>query len=332
MFRPAALRDVRFWLMAAAIVSTSIGLSRPRITVQQQRLNVLFVVDITGSMNVRDYRDGGRPQSRLDRVKRTVTELIARMPCGSRAGLAVFSERRPFLMLAPMDACENFAPLAATVAELDWRMAWEGDSRIAAGVFAAIDLARSLGADLVFFSDGQESPPLPASGGPVFEEGATKVRGLLVGTGGRALSPIPKFDDEGREIGFLAESDVEQESRFGLPPAGAERRPGYDARNAPFGAQAAHGTEHLSSVREAHLQSLARSTGLGYAYLDERGNPLEALLRHATPDSAPAALELRPWFAAAAAALFAAAYLANALAAMRHAFGSKPSFPAAPAE
>lgn len=326
MRRPAALRDVRFWLIAAALASALAGIPRPRIALRQLQLDVLLVIDITGSMNVRDYGGSDRPRSRLDQVKQAVTRLVAEMPCGSKAGLAVFSERRPFLLLAPVDACDNFAPLAAAVAELDWRMAWEGDSRIASGVFGSIDLARSLDADLVFFSDGQESPPLPASGGPVFEEGARKVRGLLVGTGGDALSPIPKFDGEGREVGFLAESDVEQESRFGLPPAGAEQRPGYNPRNAPFGGEAAHGNEHLSSVREAYLQSLAQRTGLGYERLDERADLLDAIARRATPKYAAIAFDLRPWFAAAAALLFAAAYATAAFAALRRRVARKSSF------
>ena len=86
-----------------------------------------------------------------------------------------------------------------------------------------------------------------------------------MGVGGRQLSPIPKYDDNGREIGFYGVEDVPHDNRFGLPPAGAEMREGYNARNAPFGAAVAVGVEHLSSVRETYLQSLAEKTGLTYA-------------------------------------------------------------------
>ncbi len=48
-------------------------------------------------------------------------------------------------------------------------MGWEGDSRVAAGLFRAIGLAADLGSDLVFVTDGHEAPPLPARGGPAFE-------------------------------------------------------------------------------------------------------------------------------------------------------------------
>jgi len=249
-------------------------------------------------MNVRDYLLDGKPQSRLEFVKGVLLRVIPAMPCGSRVGLAVFSERRPFLLLSPVETCDNIAPLAKTISELDWRMAWEGDSFIAAGIYKSIALAASLGADLVFFSDGQESPPLPYSGPPQFEGVPGRVRGLLVGVGGYALAPIPKFDEHGLEIGFLGENDVPQENRNGLPPPGAELRRGYNPRNAPYGADVPHGNEHLSSVREQYLQSLADKTGLGYAHLIADTSVSDAIARHATPRYVSVAIDLRPWLAA----------------------------------
>jgi mxaL protein len=193
-------------------------------------------------------------------------------------------------------------------------MAWEGDSYIAEGIYKSIDLAQSLGADLVFLSDGQESPPLAYSGPPAFEGKPGQVRGLLVGVGDYGLSPIPKFDDYGFETGFLREEDVTQESRFGLPPPGADKRPGYNPRNAPFGAAAARGNEHLSSVREQYLQSMARKTGLGYAHLTTANALLAAIESRATPRYVPVVIDLTPWLAAAGCAALSALYLLSAYA------------------
>jgi mxaL protein len=167
------------------------------------------------------------------------------------------------------------------LASLDWRMAWEGDSYIASGLYSALALARDLRADLLFFTDGHEAPPLPASGPPPFEGARGKVGGVIVGVGGRAAVPIPKFDDRGHETGFWSMEDVPQENRSGIPPKDAASRAGFNPRNAPFGGAAAVGTEHLTELREEHLESLAHGTGLGYVHLTDAKELRAAVARHA---------------------------------------------------
>lgn len=295
-----ALRDARFWLLATAGLLALAGIADPQVGYRRQRIDALFIVDITGSMNVRDYRRDGTPESRLDHVKATLAALIADLPCGSRAGIGLFAERRPFLLVAPVETCANFAPLAGTLERLDWRMAWEGDSHVATGLYQSIALAATFGTDLVFLSDGQEAPPLHWSGPPPFEGEPGKVRGLLVGVGDRVPSPIPKFDRDGREIGFLGAGDVVQENRSGTPPPDAQQREGWHPRNAPWGAAAAAGEEHLSALHEDHLQRLAAATGLGYARLAPGLRLDRAIAAHATPRVADARLALAPLLAGAA--------------------------------
>jgi mxaL protein len=317
------LRDPRLVLLALAMLSLIATFLAPKITLQRSSFDFLAIVDITGSMNVRDYAASGAPISRLEAVKTALRAMLAELPCPSRVGLGVFSERRTFLLFEPIDVCVDFAPLEASIGALDWRMAWEGDSRVSAGLFRAIDIARDLKSDLLFFTDGQEAPPLPARGAPTFEGRAGEVRGLIVGVGGYELSPIPKFDDRGREVGFLGLDDVPHESRFGLPPEGAERREGYNARNAPFGAAAAIGVEHLSSVKEDYLRSLAGKTGLSYAHLEDGKRLWSDYAAVASVRPREAAFDLRPFFGAAAALFtFSAAagpLLATALVQVRRA-------------
>jgi mxaL protein len=295
------LRDPRLVLLMLAALSLIGAFLAPKIAVRLPSFDLLAVVDITGSMNVRDYAASGRPVSRLDAVKSALRAMLAEMPCPSHVGLGVFSERKTFLLFEPIDVCVDFAPLEDSIEALDWRMAWEGDSRVSAGLFGAIDMARQLKSDLLFFTDGQEAPPLPARGAPTFDGRAGERRGLIVGVGGHELSPIPKFDDRGREIGFLGVDEVPHESRFGLPPEGAERREGYNARNAPFGAAAAVGVEHLSSVKEDYLRSLAEKTGLGYAHLEDGKRLWTDYAAIASARMLEAAFDLRPFFGAAAA-------------------------------
>jgi mxaL protein len=311
------LRSPRFLALGLALALTGAALVVPALPFTRTGAEILAVIDITGSMNVRDYAHDGRPESRLDWAKAALRRLVADLPCGSRVALGLFTERRPFLLFEPVETCGNFAPLDGALASLDWRMAWEGDSRVAAGLHRAIDMAAGLGTDLVFITDGQESPPLPSGEPPQFEGKPGAVRGLIVGAGGYALSPIPRYDDRGREKGFYGESDVPQENRFGLPPADAESREGYNPRNAPFGSAAAQGNEHLSSVREPYLKRLAAATGLAYAHLDGPGD-LEGPVRAAvTPRALRGSLDPRPFLGALALALVLATLGVGQAAALR---------------
>ena len=302
---------LRTLALAAACVLAVAATIAPRLSNTTDAYRVLAVVDITGSMNVRDYSFDGRPSSRLDTVKRALGALAARLPCGSRMGLGIFTERRTFLLFEPVEVCADFAPLVGAIGALDWRMAWEGDSYIASGLYSAIDLAGPLDADLLFFTDGQEAPPLPASGPPAFSGAPGKVRGLIVGVGGGTPAPIPKFDRDGREIGFYAMTDVPQENRHGLPPTGSEQREGWHPRNAPWGAEEATGQEHLSSVRTEHLNDLAGATGLTYVPLADPATLAAEVKASARPRPVAGTRDTAPLPAAFALLLLAALYLAQ---------------------
>jgi mxaL protein len=291
-------RDVRFWLLLAALLCFLAALIVPPAREEANTVDILFTVDITGSMNTRDYSENGHPLSRLDQIKTVLRQTLADLPCQSRAGVALFAERRIFLLFDPIEVCANFSPIMGAISALDWREGWEGDSHIADGLYRAITLADGLHADLIFMTDGQEAPPLPWSGGPEFEGRPGAVRGLITGVGDYALSPIPKYDDSGREVGFYGEDDVLQESRFGIPPPDAVNRPGYNPRNAPFGDVHVNNNEHLSSVREPYLKSLAQKTGMAYTHLTTAQNFIDALRTHSTPHPASVAVPRAPIMAA----------------------------------
>ncbi|QIB35766.1 vWA domain-containing protein [Ancylobacter pratisalsi] len=268
-------RGARHWrvlLIGFALAALVVALVAPRIERLRPARDILTVIDVTGSMNVRDGVLEGRPASRLDVSKRSVRALLAALPCGSRFGLGIFTERRSFLLFEPTEVCANFAALDGAVSALDWRMAWEGDSYVARGVHAGIALAEGVGADLVFLTDGHEAPPLAGGALPAFDGRPGEVRGLIVGVGGSDPVPIPKYNEDGREVGFYGELDVPQENRSGPPPADAHLREGWNPRNAPWGGEAARGTEHLSALREDHLRALAAQTGLAYARLEAPGS------------------------------------------------------------
>jgi mxaL protein len=263
----ASLREPRTLLMAASLALALLALVVPRVSLNRDAYDVVAVIDITTSMNTRDAASGGETTSRLAAAKASLRELLAKLPCGSRLGLGIFTERSSFLLFDPVEVCDNFSPVDEAIAMLDWRMAWEGDSYISKGLYSAVDIARSLKSDLIFLTDGHEMPPLPFTGIPAFEGKRGDVGGLIVGVGSLKPTPLLKYDEAGREVGTFAAQEVPQENRSGPPPPDAASRPGYHPKWAPFGNAAVNTNQHMAFLREPHLKQLAVMTGLSYAWL-----------------------------------------------------------------
>lgn len=307
------LRRACLGLSATAALIAWLGPHLPR---EAPLRDLLVVVDITRSMNVRDMAPPATglqadPESRLDATARILPEVLQHLPCGSRVGLGVFTERRSLTFLDPVEICANHAVIASVLNTLDWRMAWEGDSLIARGLLHARARAAALGADLVFVTDGHEAPPLPHAGPPPVPDMPQPVAGLIIGAGGSIAAPIPRFDREGREIGFYRPEDVQQApARIGPPPADAAQRPGFHPRNNPYGESDLVAEEHLSSLRAAYLRDRAEAMGLGYVALSDGPAAIRsALLQSTRRREGPGRWSLAPAFAAAALCLICASYL-----------------------
>lgn len=269
-FRSGCLALALLLLMAMALYPTRLQ--------KQPVYTVMAVVDITRSMNAEDYRLDGKPVSRLEFVKRSLRELIGRLPCQSKLGIGVFTERRSTVLFRPVEVCSAYSELDKAIAALDWRMAWAADSRIASGLLNTLQSLSGQKASLLFITDGQEAPPLNSRYRSDFAEVKGKVKGLIVGAGGLQAVAIPKFDHKGQRIGVYGPDDVPHRSSFGESDLNPEKIEGYDARNAPFGKQAAVGNEHQSALQESYLQQLATETGLAYHRL-QTGEGLSASLQ-----------------------------------------------------
>ena len=308
-------RRASLLLLGLALAAAFLAALDLRAAREARLRDLLVIVDITRSMNVRDMRRAGETVSRLDAVKAMLPEILARLPPGSRVGLGVFTERRSLTLLEPMEIGANYAPLQSAFAGLDWRMAWEGDSLIARGLHHALDRARALDADLIFVTDGQEAPPPPYSGPPPYRGEVGRVRGLILGAGGPVPAPIPRFDRDGREVGFYRPEDVQRgPARIGAPPPDAASRPGYHPRNNPYGESDLTGQEHLSALQADYLRARARETGLGYATLADGPAATFAAIEAATRfEPGAAEVPIAPIPAGIALGALAASYLAAAL-------------------
>ncbi len=264
MFSSKIFRDVRFYCLGVAVLAMLAAFVRPTQTQQVPVYEYLFIVDITRSMNAADYRQNGQAVSRLQYLKDSLRGLLTRLPCQSKVGLGVFTERRTALLFEAIEVCQGFNEIDTALAQLDWRMAWAADSRIAQGLHNTLEMLQALNTPVLFFTDGQEAPPLNPRYRPDFSALKGNVKGMVVGVGGLEPVPIPKFNSRGEPDGFYRAEDVPQRSTFGESDLNPEKIQGYDARNAPFGSVATVGTEHLSALQEGYLQDLSAESGLHY--------------------------------------------------------------------
>ena len=257
------------WLLAGAAVALAACLLRPGWPVERARFDHVIVLDITQSMDVQDESLNGKPVTRLAYIKQALRDALLRLPCGSKVGWAVFTEYRSFLLFEPVEVCANLTELRATLAHIDGRMAWSGNSEIAKGLHSGIEVVRQLQGrpSLVFVTDGQEAPPLNSRHRPRFDDKPGDIAGLLVGVGDLRPSPIPKTDPSGRPLGFWQADEVAQTDLY-APGRGASvrgERMTEDAVADPVPALGATpGSEHLSALREPYLRLLGRELGLGY--------------------------------------------------------------------
>ncbi|MDD5035910.1 MAG: VWA domain-containing protein [Methylococcaceae bacterium] len=221
----------------------------------------LLVVDITQSMNARDYHRTGLPADRLGFVKVSIRQALHDLPCGSELGLGLFTTHHTQLLLEPLEICQHFSLLDDTLEHIDWRMAWAADSHIAHGLYSGLREAARRGKEtrLAFFSDGQQFPPEPEA--PSFDGKPGEVGGVIVGVGGSQPVPIPRLDRENRPQGFWESVDL----RDYLP---ASAMPGQKEGSAYY----------LSHLDESALRGLAAGTGLGYHRLETPEGLVRALM------------------------------------------------------
>lgn len=259
---------------AAALLAAAVWM--PPLTLQRATFNYLITFDVTQSMEVDDQRQNGAPVTRLAQARAAARETLRRMPCGSKVGWAVFADYRVMPLLLPVEVCEHYDGLLASLDGIDGRMRWANASNIGKGASWAVRTARSIDPNtrIAFFTDGQESPPLRSNtdAPPIQDITPGEIRGWLIGVGGDVPARIPRTDRDGNSLGYWAASDVVQ--RFGPGTPGT-----------------AH--EHLSELRESHLQSLGKLMGLDYRRLASPQDVSQALLDPQLAQKEPVATDVR---------------------------------------
>lgn len=275
-------RDRERWWLGLAALALAATFLQPGLSWKRSLFEHVIVLDVTQSMNVQDLWLDGKPVSRLVFAKHALDQALQQLPCGSKIGWAIFTEYRSYLLFTPVEVCANRAEMRATLAAIDGRMAWSGNSEVAKGLHSGVMIAKALPGtpSLVFLTDGQEAPPLSPRHRPMFDNKPGEVAGLVVGVGDLLPSPIPKTDPRGRPLGFwgadeVAQIDVHSRGRGGS--VGGETMV-EDAEGAvAAGLGATPGREHLSSLREDYLRLLAAENGFAFHRLRSARDFADAL-------------------------------------------------------
>ena len=248
---------------AIALVLLLAAVFMPAFDTPRAAYDYLVVFDITQSMNVEDYELDGLPVSRLTFVREAVRRTLRELPCGSHVGWGVFAEYRTLVLLAPIEVCQNYNDLLASLDRIDGRMRWGNASEISKGVFWAMRGARDVGGhpNVLFLTDGQEAPPVEGEGLAMFDDlKRGDIGGSLIGVGGYTPRPIPRTDADGRPMGYWHADEVVQ------------RDPNASGKPS----SASH--EQLSEVREPYLRKLANQIGLEYAHVSTIDSVHQAML------------------------------------------------------
>ncbi len=257
------LRDKgwRFWCTLLAFGTALAATFHPAAPVQRDVYRFLFVIDITQSMNSRDVAVDGAPADRLSLVKAAIRSLLLDLPCGSEAGLGLFTTRNTEILFEPIEVCDHLPLIDDVLTHIDWRMAWAADSYIAEGLFNALRQLhrRSQPVHLMFFTDGQQTPDGAIQ--PVYSGRAGEQKGIIVGIGGLQPVMIPKLDRDNQLIGYWEVGDIS------TPVVSTE----YQQARPDVSESMPKSGYYLSRVHEDRLKRLADTTGLRYHRLSDVG-------------------------------------------------------------
>ncbi|SNR97342.1 mxaL protein [Methylobacillus rhizosphaerae] len=273
--KPYLHRDVL--LPAIALLLLGIAAFKPTIPVPRNIYSTMLVIDISQSMNTKGMIWRGEDISRLEYTKHLAHDLVASMPCGSRVSLAFFAGLSVATLYTPIEVCENYAAIQDTIAHVEWRQAWAGNSRLREGMDSLSRLLRTMPepTQAIFFTDGEEAPHLHAFNTLNLANLQTGSEWLLVGIGSKQPQPIPKFDENNKLLGYWSAEN------FVLQP-GIAQISQQNLGTRDKGTATTENDRYLSIMDEEYLIKLSEEISANYVNGD---NPeaVKSAMNHMKP-------------------------------------------------
>lgn len=200
-------------LIALVLLMGILALIKPEVQLKQKVQNYLLLADVSQSMNAEDVKIHGKTVSRMDYTKHLMKKVVETSSCGTYFSLGVFAAENVGLLFMPLEVCSNYDVITDSIDHLEWRMAWQGNSRLSFGVKAAESMFGSLSvpARLLFFTDGDEAPEVNAINKLDLTTVQMGENLLFVGIGGHEPVPIPRYNTSNKWVGYWS-SDAKENS------------------------------------------------------------------------------------------------------------------------
>ena len=241
-------------LMLCAGMLLLLALVKPQVQLRQEVHNYLLLADVSQSMNAEDVKLNNKNVSRMAYTRQLMTRVVETSPCGTYISIGVFAAENVALLFMPLEVCANYDIITDSIAHLEWRMAWRGNSRLSFGVKAAASVFDSLNApaQMLFFTDGDEAPKVNAIN--KLELGGVQIgqNVIFVGVGGHAPVPIPRYNSNDKWVGFWP-SDAKE---FSAGAVGVTYNDTSKDEPDPIVAYAEY-DRYLSQLDDEYLKSLA---------------------------------------------------------------------------
>jgi Ca-activated chloride channel family protein len=191
------LRGATLVLVIAALARPQLGRSESKI--RTEGIDIVLVLDISGSMQAMDYEKFGKPESRIDAVKEVVREFIRARP-NDRIGMIVFGTRA--YVASPLTLDHDW--LERNLDRVRIGLV-EGNTAIGAGIGTAVNRLRDTKAKskvIVLLTDGGENIHNPPALEAAKAAKEFNVRVYTIGAGSQGLAPMPVHDQAGNLLGY----------------------------------------------------------------------------------------------------------------------------------
>jgi Ca-activated chloride channel family protein len=194
----AALR----WL---ALLLFIFALAQPRLTrsetqIRASGVDIVVVLDMSGSMASEDFEVGRDRLSRLAMAKEVLKKFIAKRP-SDRIGLVVFATQA--YIASPLTLDHEF--LLENIERLELGAIDDSHTAIGSALSTGINRLRELKSKtkiVILMTDGQNNAGKIAPLTAAEAAKALNVKVYTIGVGMRGMAPMPRFDRFHRKIGY----------------------------------------------------------------------------------------------------------------------------------
>jgi Ca-activated chloride channel family protein len=191
-------------LRGATLVLFIVALARPQLgrsesKIKTEGIDIVLVIDISGSMQAMDYEKGGQRESRIDAVKDVVREFIRARP-NDRIGMVVFGTHA--YVASPLTLDHDW--LERNLDRIRIGLV-EGNTAIGAGIGTGVNRLRDTKAKskvIVLLTDGGENVKNPPALEAAKAAKEFNVRVYTIGAGSQGMAPMPIYDRAGNLLGY----------------------------------------------------------------------------------------------------------------------------------